>query len=150
MKWKFAAIAVAVGVAAQAGAQRLPPMPKLGHPLSAALDWCRSVGAEIEKEQQQGFIFLSCKIDQQRQYTFAGTEAGGYRIETAQMILTLPYDRPPSSWQGPYFCKPGAGLSECELYTAETDIVKSRVNIYFDHKRDQQAIWAFHHAYKRN
>jgi len=149
MKWKMAVFAAAVGLAAHAGALELPPQPLLGEPLSKARDWCSSIGAEITTEQQPGIIYIYCKLSEVSHYTFGGMEMHGYRIESKQHMFLAPYEKLVSDWDGPYYCKPGYGMPNCELVTRDLNGVVSRAQVYFENKQDQHAMWTFRHMIKR-
>jgi hypothetical protein len=150
MKRALMMVAVVVAFAAPAGAERkLPPKPMLGEPLSTARDWCNTVGADIQQDKQPGMIMLICDLSDTEHFTFGGMEIHGYRIESTQTVFLAPYQRLSSSWEGPFYCKPRAGMHQCESYTREADGVTSRALVYFENEQDRFSMYSFHHAISR-
>lgn len=146
---KLGAIAVLLGLASSANAQQLPPMPQLGERLRVAVEWCQTVGAKIDKQQDTGFIFIGCHVDRETTYTFGGTETSGYRIETSGAVFLAPYQEL-QDWDGPFFCRPAFDNAKCQSFTRRGNGVKSHALVYFNTERDRHAIWRFNHSIDRD
>jgi hypothetical protein len=140
----FATVAL---IGSQAQGQRLPPMPKLGEPLSEAVDWCQTVGAKIDKTQAKGSIHIGCTLDKFNIYGFGGLEQQGYRIESMTSMTVSPYAKP-QGYEGPFDCASQHGRS-CQVFTRKTAETKSRSMVLFSSKSDPHAIWQVNHKIRR-